>query len=215
MLFSQNIEIIHTKDSDLTKNMLKTRNFFYKKCFSHIIDSAKQENISGSTYALVAGGSVLDYYMNKEITNDFDIYFENNDFFEYYLTKIQEGEYEVVNKTPHAVLIKKNGYLYHLIKPSFVSGLDAFKTFDFNVCCLGVNTRKEFLYERTALNSIYEKSLKLINISDPLSTFKRLQKYIKKGFEIKNDYVFFEFVNLLYRYYNSPDYKNKIVSKFY
>lgn len=205
--------IISPDKSEMTDNMLKTRDFFYKKCFLDVIGKNDLLKMTRE-YMLVAGGSVLDYYINKKITNDFDIYFDEYDSMKKYLEKIEENEHEIISHTSKAILLKQNGYLYHLIHPNFISSNDAFKTFDFNICCLGVDHRNNFLYEKTAIYSINEKNILLNNIMDPLSTFKRLQKYIKKGFEIKNDYVFFKFIDTLYNYYNSPEYKNKIISRY-
>lgn len=207
-LFSSR-EVIYPSEFEMSENMIKTRNFFYQKCFVDIIGEAC------SHYMLVAGGSVLDYFMNKKITSDFDIYFETHDAREFYLEKIQEDDHEIITETSNAILIKRgDGYLYHLINPEFIPSTNIFDFFDFNVCCVGVDNKKHFLYEETALYSIYDKNLIILNVIDPLSTLKRLQKYIKKGFEIKNDHVFFEFIDVLHLYYNSAEYKAKRMIKY-
>jgi hypothetical protein len=83
--------------------------------------------------------------------------------------------------------IKGYGYVFgkrvdiDIVKKEFSSPNECIDAFDFTVCCFAVSADM-FYYHKSACFDLIRKKLVVHKLPHPVDTFKRLNKYTKKGF---------------------------------
>jgi hypothetical protein len=144
------------------------------------------KDIPSNISCWIAGGAVRDYFSIGFVQSDIDIYLSDQDNFnslKYYFTETEKlvPTFENVN----VLNFYRKGKKVQLIKIFFQDLPSTIDSFDFTVCCCGV-TREEVFYHETFFIDLAKKRLVINKLPYPVSTLRRLQKYILKGYKICN-----------------------------
>lgn len=137
----------------------------------------------------VAGGAVRDYFLGKT-PNDIDIFFpsklEMHEFSERISEKHGLDSKKLLvaeNANVIKVKLKKEEKKIDLVKLYHPSAQHAIKSFDFTVCAVAV-TPNYITYHENFFLDLATKRLSLNTTPTALNILYRLQKYIKKGYEM-------------------------------
>lgn len=150
------------------------------KYFEHIFFKEIPQEI----ICWVAGGAVRDYFSVGYVTSDIDIYFPNQKEFD----KLREHLLKFATLTfenDKVINFDWIGKKIQLIKIFFNSVTETIAEFDFTVCCAGVD-RTNVYHHETFFVDLARRRLVINKLPYPLSTLRRLQKYILKGYKICN-----------------------------
>jgi len=140
----------------------------------------------------IAGGAIRDYLSNGKIDFNTDI-----DLFSYSRKELCRALLILRNKasfkpyliTKNAIkgtcTLNKKEYKVDIVKRIFDNMVDTIENFDFTVTCFALNS-VDFVCHPSAPFDLLAKRLVINSLPFPLSTFQRLQKYIKKGYWICN-----------------------------
>lgn len=151
--------------------------------------------LKGKCNCWIAGGSVLNYAIGKSITNDYDLFFPNSIAFgkayEYFMSKGAEIVYE----SDKGLKLKYKDKVFDLIKIHFNSIEELLNDFDLTICKIGVS------YDGVYLNDMYKKDIEnkricIVNYKNPYQLFKRIIKYMSRGFSISNKEIINYIVNV-------------------
>lgn len=187
----------------------------YDDCIDYfrILILSELENIDIKVW--VAGGAMRDFFQLGYVTTDIDLYFPSE--YDYEKTKgwildeknrykrnsiSQPENYEfskIIYENQNSCKIQYKNYYFDLVKHHKKSPAETISNFDFTICAAACNYHSIFFWPTFFLD-LSSKSLTIKNYHNPISTFKRLQKYIKKGFTIHN----FELLELAKRIKDTP-----------
>ena len=148
-------------------------------------------NILKTYNCIVAGGSILSIFANREI-NDIDVYFRSKRDLADFLYNEMNDVY-ILAKTDKALLFKYQGIEVQAIYFQYFDNAKAiFDTFDFTVCMCAFDFKsEEIVLHKDFLRHNVSKILKFNqNTSYPLVSAMRVSKYKNKGYEIsKPEYI--------------------------
>jgi len=141
---------------------------------------------------VIAGGFIRAYYAG-EVPSDMDLYFETKDQCQEACTLLRNAEWKQVYETKEATSFTKNNKIVQVI--SFINGgaEEILSKFDFTVCQVAIdgiekNSADELKGILLMHNDFFEhlasRLLVFTNSSRPLSSLKRVIKYIKRGYSI-------------------------------
>lgn len=152
--------------------------FFRKTIFNHI---------EGDFW--IAGGAITSYLSGDKI-KDFDLFFKTRkDACKVVIELRNKFEFKMHFCTDQAIKghIKINGQKYNIdiVKNLFKEPIETIQKFDFTVCCLAVD-KEAFYYHQSASFDILRRKLVVNDLPFPVSTTRRMTKYIKKGYSICN-----------------------------
>lgn len=138
--------------------------------------------------ALLAGGAVRSLYDNTEV-EDYDFFMPSLSLMEYLWHNI-EGHQNIVDKVlfkcPQKRLVSlllKDGSKVQLIyikdysSPEELTGL-----FDFTVCCATKDIKGKIYFTPEFYRDVEGRMLNINTITYPMSTMKRMVKYVQKGY---------------------------------
>ena len=132
--------------------------------------------------AILGGGKMIDFFLNKSLsdsTNDYDVY--NADGCSY-CNKIKN----VGKSFNHLYEATINGYdfqfMYNKIEESYEPE-ELISNFDFRCCAICTNN-KYVWWVKGCLQDIRDKKLTTLNPRLSMGTYIRLSKYIQKGYTI-------------------------------
>lgn len=137
----------------------------------------------------IAGGA-LTSFMSKDKIKDIDCFVSSRhnacklvlelrrkfEFKHYLITKEAIKGTAVVNGGRLAI---------DVVKRSFDSPKETIEGFDFTVCCMSVD-RENLYYHKNVAFDILRKKLVVNNLPFPVSSVRRMNKYIKKGYSACN-----------------------------
>lgn len=152
----------------------KLKNYLGDKLY----DMLKESN------CIVAGGSILSIFTNKEI-NDIDVYFKSKNDLRSFITGMK-GTW-IAAKTDKAVLFKFGEIKVQAIYFKLFNNVsDLFDTFDFTVCmCAYDFATDEFVFHEDFFHDNVAKILRFNeNTAYPIVSALRVDKYKNKGFDI-------------------------------
>lgn len=150
---------------------------YFKKV---ILEELKEHNIK----AFIAGGAVRDYFMGKKITNDYDIFFENEKQYLKAEKHFKDSDKtKIIFENDNALKIIYNGLKFDLIKIYFETPQKAIDTFDFTASMLAVDYNTVY-HGVTTFIDLSKRQLIFNDIKFPTSTFKRTLRYYDKGFRM-------------------------------
>ena len=133
----------------------------------------------------VAGGCVRDYFTIGYVKSDIDVFFTSKEQYDIADSKLSSNK--VLEDTDNAKMYLIDKKKIHLIKKVFYdSPKTCIDDFDFTVCCAAVN-KENVIHHDTFFIDLASKRLVIQNLNYPLSTFKRVQKYVRKGYWICNN----------------------------
>jgi hypothetical protein len=129
----------------------------------------------------IAGGVLRDYFSEKPLKSDCDIFFPN--LSEYTKAKnyfISNGG-KMIWESENGMKVTYKGNTFDLVK-IFASNPNAtINRFDFTVSMFATDG-SELYYSNNSLKDLQDRKLVINIITNPLSTLKRVLKHYKKGF---------------------------------
>lgn len=151
----------------------------------------------------IAGGTLRDYFSEKKLNSDCDIFFPNVDEFikakKYFISKGAK----IIWESENGMKVTYKGKTFDLIKIFMPSPSDTISRFDFTISMFATDG-KEVYYGNTSLKDLQDKKLVLNTMVNPLSTLKRVLKHYKKGFTMSADET-----KKLYEFLNKMPYEEK------
>lgn len=146
----------------------------------------------------IAGGCIRDLILYGAHNTDIDVFFPN-------VGEIQDAKPLVLSVTKPGItstvnqgvskMIFESGFVYKyetplgkidLIRRNFSGPADTVASFDFTVCAAAFDRDGNFYHHERFFTDLQARKLVCLTLSHPLSTLRRLQKYVQKGFTICN-----------------------------
>lgn len=135
----------------------------------------------------IAGGSLRDFLSGHRKFKDIDVFFPDKENLAkaiVYFENLEGSEKTFDNE--NVVHFKYKRVKIELVKRVHFKNLqETLETFDFTVAMCGID-RDGLMYGDSFFIDLAAKKLVINNITMPLSTLQRVQKYIWKGFSICN-----------------------------
>ncbi len=144
-------------------------------------------------FGVYLGGGALRgcFTTSSEDIVDYDIFFQSLDGVNVAQDFLLNRGYEKIFECPLGLLstYKKNSVKIQFIKEfTYASPQAAIETFDIDACCICMD--KTHVYTTySAIRAIRKKEITFNRIDYPVATFKRVLKYLKKGYSIPNKSV--------------------------
>jgi hypothetical protein len=129
----------------------------------------------------IAGGALRDYFTEKPLKSDCDIFFPN--FQEYNKAKnyfLSKGS-DIIWESENGMKVNHNGSTFDLIKIIRATPLDTISRFDFTISMLATDG-KDIYYGKNSLKDLQDRKLVINEVINPLSTLKRVLKHYRKGY---------------------------------
>jgi hypothetical protein len=131
--------------------------------------------------AWVAGGVLRDYFSDKPLKSDCDIFFPNVDEFNKAKNYFMSNGAKVIWESENGMKVTFKGNTFDLVKIFRPNPLETIKRFDFTISMFATDG-KDVFYGNNSLKDLQDRKLVINNIINPLSTLKRVLKHYKKGF---------------------------------
>jgi hypothetical protein len=152
--------------------------------------------INAVAQPIIAGGFIRAYFAGENAA-DLDLYFINEDQFNLMHSDLIGDGWEVVAETPRAVTFRKEKKTTQLIRFCFGPPEEIVKGFDFTVCSAALVLKQEDDDLKGTLylhDDFYEDLAGRVlvynpNAPNPLSSFKRVIKYVKRGYHICDENI--------------------------
>jgi hypothetical protein len=129
----------------------------------------------------IAGGALRDYFTDKPLTTDCDIYFPNATEFNkaknYFLSKGGQIIYESEN----GMKVTDGGKTFDLVKIFRPNPIETINQFDFTISMFATDG-KDIFYGDNSIKDLQDRKLVLNNLIMPISTLRRVLKHYKKGY---------------------------------
>lgn len=144
---------------------------------SMILSELQYNNIN----CWIAGGAVRDYFMDKKIQADCDIFFPNSNEFEKAKNFFIKNNAEVKWESNNGMKVMYNNNVYDLVKVYYNNPQETIDSFDFTVCMFAVDTDRLYCGE-SSFEDLKKRQLIIHKITFPESSLKRAFRYYKRGF---------------------------------
>jgi hypothetical protein len=135
-----------------------------------------------STY--LAGGAVRNMIEGADVQNDWDLFFTNEvDCHKYLDTLVDDGA-DTIRENDHCVTLLYNQEMIQAIHLQYFNSMDEVLTsFDFTICQFGYEPATKLLHcAPFSLWDLARKRLVPTKITYPVSSFRRMLKYVNQGF---------------------------------
>lgn len=129
----------------------------------------------------IAGGVLRDYFTNKPLKSDCDIFFPNATEFDKAKNYLLSKGAKVIWESENGMKVVYKGNTFDLVKIFTPNPLATIGRFDFTISMLATDG-KELYYGNNTLKDLKDRKLVINTIVNPLSTLKRVLKHYKKGF---------------------------------
>jgi len=129
----------------------------------------------------IAGGALRDYFLNKPLKSDCDIFFPNITEFNKAKDYLVSRGAKVIWESQNGIKVTYDGKTFDLIKIFNSSPIATISRFDFTISMLATDGKDVFIGDKT-LKDLQDRKLVINTIINPLSTLKRVLKHYKKGF---------------------------------
>lgn len=129
----------------------------------------------------IAGGVLRDYFTNKPLKSDCDIFFPNATEFDKAKNYLLSKGAKVIWESENGMKVIYKGNTFDLVKIFTPNPLATIGRFDFTISMLATDG-KELYYGNNTLKDLKDRKLVINTIVNPLSTLKRVLKHYKKGF---------------------------------
>lgn len=170
------------------KNVDGLKYYLKKVLFDHL----ERADLPLTNYA-VAGGAVRDFLAGDKI-KDIDVFCQSAadedalvNFF-YQESNRPDPSVILLNQNDKLANYKVNGRWVQIIRGKYydLDSDELIKSFDFTICCGMVRADGSFRATPTFFQDTLAKHLRINQITFPLSTLERLQKYVKRGYTACN-----------------------------
>jgi len=136
---------------------------------------------------IVAGGSIRTVLnCAHEEVSDYDLFFTSFKVVNDLKSQLEEDEWENVFSCPEEKLFtykKKNLKIQLICEKEYESPQKLLESFDVTAC-VGAYHQGVIYFSRSFVRSVWTKKLRMMNVSFPVATIKRLVKYAQKGYNI-------------------------------
>jgi len=152
--------------------------------FYHTMKKYAEKDMMSLPDFWIAGGAVRDVIRGEKPT-DYDLFFKNEDDLND-LELILDGNLPDVKKieTENAVIYISKKLKIDLVKHYFTAPEETVKYFDFTPAAVAVTQMNELVCMQDALFDIASRKLGINgDLPHPISSMKRLAKYVKKGYK--------------------------------
>jgi hypothetical protein len=129
----------------------------------------------------IAGGVLRDYFTEKPLKSDCDIFFPNVTEFDKAKKYLQSKGAKTIWESDNGMKVTYKGNTYDLIKIFAKNPMDTIARFDFTISMLATDGNDVY-YGNNSLKDLQDRKLVINTIVNPLSTLKRVLKHYKKGF---------------------------------
>ena len=189
-------------------NTVAVKNHPFKKLVAHHKCATPFEYIieilpkCSPTGPWIAGGALLRTYTGQPLDSDVDVFFQNKEQCDRFITTITSGAYggsmEDRKKNQYTVETRFSNQWHTTITMNYM-GRDwkiqcitfvffktineLFESFDFDVCMMAYDGN-ELYVNNTTFDAIENKMVKLMKINYPSITLKRLVKYMRQGYNV-------------------------------
>lgn len=150
-----------------------------------ILDELKNQGIK----CMLSGGQLTYYMMHGKINyiKDIDLFFtskEEWDKADAYFRIIKNCKVQWESNNAKKFIYK--GVTIDLIKIFFDNPENLFKAFDFTINKFAI-FNNDFFYAKYAFRDLVTRELIIENLSNPITTLKRIEKYTNNGFRISSE----------------------------
>jgi hypothetical protein len=129
----------------------------------------------------IAGGVLRDYFTNKPLKSDCDVFFPNIAEFNKAKSYLTSKGAKIIWESENGMKVTYKGNTFDLVKVFAPNPLATIGRFDFTISMLATDG-KELYYGNNTLKDLQDRKLVINAIVNPLSTLKRVLKHYKKGF---------------------------------
>jgi hypothetical protein len=131
--------------------------------------------------AWIAGGVLRDYFTDKPLKSDCDVFFPNLSEFNKAKSYLTSKGAKIIWESENGMKVTYKGNTFDLVKIFAPNPMDTIGRFDFTISMLATDG-KEVYYGNNTLKDLQDRKLVINAIVNPLSTLKRVLKHYKKGF---------------------------------
>jgi hypothetical protein len=142
-----------------------------------ILGELRRNGING----WIAGGVLRDYFSNKPLKSDCDIFFPNVEEFNKAKNHFMSNRGKIIWESENGMKVTYKGNTFDLVKIFRPNPTATIARFDFTISMFATDGRDLF-YGNNSLKDLQDRKLVINNIINPLSTLKRVLKHYKKGF---------------------------------
>jgi hypothetical protein len=152
--------------------------------------------INAVVQPIITGGFIRAYYAGEK-PSDLDLYFRDMEQFNLMYSDLIGDSWEVVFESSRAITLRKEKKTTQLIRFCFGPPEEIVKEFDFTVCSAALILDKDgdglkwtlylqddFFEDLAGRVLVYNP-----NAPSPLSSFKRIIKYVKRGYHICDENI--------------------------
>jgi hypothetical protein len=129
----------------------------------------------------IAGGVLRDYFLDKPLKSDCDIFFPNIEEFNKAKAYLTSKGAKIIWESENGMKVTYKGNTFDLVKIFAPNPLATIGRFDFTISMLATDGKQVF-YGNNTLKDLQDRKLVINTIVNPLSTLKRVLKHYKKGF---------------------------------
>ena len=129
----------------------------------------------------IAGGVLRDYFSNKPLKSDCDIFFPNIEEFNKAKSYLASKGAKTIWESENGMKVNYKGNTFDLVKIFMPNPLATISRFDFTISMFATDG-KEVYYGNNTLKDLQDRKLVINTVVNPLSTLKRVLKHYKKGF---------------------------------
>jgi hypothetical protein len=129
----------------------------------------------------IAGGVLRDYFTEKPLKSDCDIFFPNVTEFDKAKKYLQSKGAKTIWESDNGMKVTYKGNTYDLVKIFTKNPTDTISRFDFTISMLATDGN-DLYYGNNTLKDLQDRKLVINTIVNPLSTLKRVLKHYRKGY---------------------------------
>jgi hypothetical protein len=142
-----------------------------------ILGELRRNGING----WIAGGVLRDYFSDKPLKSDCDIFFPNVEEFNKAKNHFMSNGGKIIWESENGMKVTYKGNTFDLVKIFRPNPTETIARFDFTISMFATDGRDVY-YGNNSLKDLQDRKLVINNIINPLSTLKRVLKHYKKGF---------------------------------
>lgn len=131
--------------------------------------------------AWIAGGVLRDYFSDKPLKSDCDIFFPSLTEFNKAKNHFMSNGGKVIWESENGMKVTYKGNTFDLVKIFKPNPLETISRFDFTISMFATDG-KDVYYGNNSLKDLQDRKLVINTIVNPLSTLKRVLKHYKKGY---------------------------------
>jgi hypothetical protein len=131
--------------------------------------------------AWIAGGVLRDYFSEKPLKSDCDIFFPNINEYTKAKNYFTSKGGKIIWESENGTKVTYKGNTFDLVKIFTPNPLATIGRFDFTISMFATDGNDVY-YGNNSLKDLQDRKLVINTIVNPLSTLKRVLKHYKKGF---------------------------------